>query len=198
MMADEECAPAEFAFQTRQDGDQEVEDDENLPDAAGYKRYLVQYASITESQLITFGRYHEINAIVMLCISHIAAKRGFSDSPIKRRLDVWLFDAAHEIPFLGDSRDKECPNSMWRTAHRFGEWAQFAVVALRLITCTTSEMDADRLFSVQRNVAGLRATRFGLPTMEARLREWASRPKEIQTNLEAMEESEDLDDSGTE
>jgi hypothetical protein len=54
MMADEKCVPAGLALQTRQDGDHKVEDDDDLSDAEGYKRYFIQFAWMTESQLIAF------------------------------------------------------------------------------------------------------------------------------------------------
>jgi hypothetical protein len=38
-------------------------------------------------------------------------------------------------------------------------------------TCWGCILDAEHILSMQRNIAGLHATRFGLPSMEARLRE---------------------------
>jgi hypothetical protein len=38
------------------------------------------------------------------------------------------------------------------------------------MSCGTSEADAERLFSLERNIAGLHGTRFSLPGMVARLR----------------------------
>jgi hypothetical protein len=55
-------------------------------------------------------------------------------------------------------------------AHRYDEWAEFAERALRLISCATSESDAERVLSMEKNVAGLHGTRFSFRTMEARLR----------------------------
>jgi hypothetical protein len=59
-------------------------------------------------------------------------------------------------------------------------------LVLQLVACGTSEADAERLLSMQSNIAGLHGTRFGLPSMEARLREWANRPTQVQVSLGAM------------
>jgi hypothetical protein len=68
-------------------------------------------------------------------------------------------------------------------------------LALRLVTCGTPEADAERLLSMQRNTAGLHGTRFGLPSMEARLREWSNRPTQVHVSLGAMGGGDELDDS---
>jgi hypothetical protein len=67
-------------------------------------------------------------------------------------------------------------------------------LALRFVTCGTSEAGAERFLSMQRNIAGLRGTRFGPPSMEARLREWANRQTQVQVNLGAMGGGDELDD----
>jgi hypothetical protein len=59
---------------------------------------------------------------------------------------------------------------MWRAVHRYQEWAEFADLALPLISCATSETDAERVWSMEQNVARLHGTRFSLPTTDARLR----------------------------
>jgi hypothetical protein len=68
-------------------------------------------------------------------------------------------------------------------------------LALQLVTCGTSEADVERLLSMQRDIAGLHKTRFGLPSMEACLREWANRPMKVQVNLGAMAGGDELDHS---
>jgi hypothetical protein len=68
-------------------------------------------------------------------------------------------------------------------------------LVLRLATCGTSEADAKYLLSMQYNIAGLHRTRFGLPSMEASLREWANRPTQVQVSLGAMGGGDELDDS---
>jgi hypothetical protein len=65
------------------------------------------------------------------------------------------------------------------------------------VTCGTSEADAERLFSMQRNIAGLHWTRFGLPSMEARLREWANRLTQVYVSLGEMGGGDELDNSDT-
>jgi hypothetical protein len=46
--------------------------------------------------------------------------------------------------------------------------------ALQMMTCGPSEADAERSLSMQRNIAGLHGTRFGLLLMDARLRKWVN------------------------
>jgi hypothetical protein len=75
---------------------------------------------------------------------------------------------------------------------------EVAELALPLITCETSEADAERIFSMQRHIAGLHGARFRLPLMEARLREWVSQPTWVRIATAAMGEGEELDDSDSE
>jgi hypothetical protein len=46
----------------------------------------------------------------------------------------------------------------------------FAELALRIVSCTTSESDAERILSMQKSVAGLHGTRFTIAGMTDRLR----------------------------
>jgi hypothetical protein len=64
------------------------------------------------------------------------------------------------------------------------------------VTGATSEADAERLFLMQRNISGLHGTRFGLPSMEARLRERVNPPTQVQVSVGAMGRGDELDDSG--
>jgi hypothetical protein len=84
---------------------------------------------------------------------------------------------------------------IWRAADRFEEWSALSELALRLVTCGTSEADAEGLLSMQRIIAGLHGTRFGLPSMETRLREWAHCPTQVQVSLGAMGGGNEPDDS---
>jgi hypothetical protein len=101
---------------------------------------------------------------------------------------------APEVPFLQHLDGSEEPNMIWRAVHRFEEWSTLSELALRLVTCGTSEIDAEHLLSMQRNIAGLHGTCFGLPSMEARLRDCASRPTPVQVSLGAMGGGDELDD----
>jgi hypothetical protein len=46
----------------------------------------------------------------------------------------------------------------------------FADLALRLVSCGVSEADAEGISSIQENISSLHGTRFGIRTMDARLR----------------------------
>jgi hypothetical protein len=74
------------------------------------------------------------------------------------------------------------------------EW-NLSKLALRLVTCGTAETDSERLLSMQRKIAGLHGTRFGRPSMEARLKEWSNRPMQVQVSLGAMGGGDELDKS---
>jgi hypothetical protein len=62
-------------------------------------------------------------------------------------------------------------------------------------TCWACVLDAERILSMQRNIAGLHAKRSRLPSLEARLREWAHRPTQVELTRGATGEENKLDDS---
>jgi hypothetical protein len=66
---------------------------------------------------------------------------------------------------------------------------------MRLVTCGTSEAGAEHLLSMQCNITGPHGTRFGLPSMEALLREWAGRPTQVHVSLGAMGGGNEFDGS---
>jgi hypothetical protein len=83
--------------------------------------------------------------------------------------DKWLFSHPDDIPFLFGRRSPTSVDDMWRIAHRHAGWEIMADLALRFISCGTSEADAERVLSMQRNIAGLHGTRFGIEGMRARM-----------------------------
>jgi hypothetical protein len=64
-------------------------------------------------------------------------------------------------------------------------------------TCWACIRDANRILSMQRNVALLHGKQFGLPSMEASLREWANCPTQVQLTRGAPGQGNQLDDSDT-
>jgi hypothetical protein len=82
---------------------------------------------------------------------------------------AWLFAPIQDVPFLQNPAALPSTDLIWCTGHRHEEWAEFTELALRLISCTTSESDTERVLSMEKNVAGLHGTRFAIRTMEARL-----------------------------
>jgi hypothetical protein len=126
---------------------------------------------------------NHIMIFMLLPLNTFAANLGLDESITIALVDRWLFSAASEAPFLQHLDRSEEPNMIWRVAHRFEEWSALSKLALQLVTCRTSEADAKRLLSMQRNIAGLHETRFGLPSMEPRLREWVNCPTQVQVNL---------------
>jgi hypothetical protein len=82
---------------------------------------------------------------------------------------------------------------MWRSAHRYKEWAGFAELAIRLVSCATSESDAERVLSMAKNIAGLHGTRFAIGPMEARLRAQVARFSPVRTAHDDHENAEGSD-----
>jgi hypothetical protein len=67
------------------------------------------------------------------------------------------------------------PSAVWQFLHRRYMWINGAAVD-----------GMANVHEMQHNIAGLHGTRFGLPSMEVRLREWANRPMRVQVSLGAM------------
>jgi hypothetical protein len=103
-------------------------------------------------------------------ISEFAVKLGQNSGEIGKIFDVWPFAPIDEVPFLQDLAPLEPLDSIWQSGHRYKEWAEFAELALRLVSCVTSESAAERVLSMAKNIAGLHRPRVAIGTMEARLR----------------------------
>jgi hypothetical protein len=148
--------------------------------------------------------YRDLYSLARESIRALAIKLHTEERVALIIFDNWLFSSAADVPFLRDRELLDSPNDFWRIAHRFLEWLPLSELALRLITCGTSEADAERILSMQRNVAGLHGTRFGLPSMEARLRELMARPsssdlvRSSEMTTGVLDEDHETDDSDTE
>jgi hypothetical protein len=105
------------------------------------------------------------------CIVQNAALLGFDGDRIRKCLEEWV--SGRDLPFVL----KANVNDMWRAAHRIDEWREFSEVALRFVTCATSEADVERLISVHRDMAGKKSTRLSHRTIQDRLQLRISRPR---------------------
>jgi hypothetical protein len=152
---------------------------------------LFPYTTLFRSDLMEYGTYHDFSVASTQCLRIFAANLGLDESSTIALFGRWRFSASAEVAFLQHLDGSEKPNMIWRAAHRFEEWSALSELALQLVICRTSETDAEHLLSMQRNIAGRHRTRFGLPSMEARLREWTNRPTQVQASLGGDE----LDDS---
>jgi hypothetical protein len=142
-----------------------------------------------------YNRYHDLYTVSTQYLRTFSANLGLDESGTIALFDRRLFSVAREVPFLQHLDGSEEPNVIWRAVHRFEKCSALFELALRLVTCGTSEADAKRLLSMKRNIARLHGTRSGLPSMEVRLREWANRPTQVQVSLGAMGGGDELDDS---
>lgn len=145
-------------------------DDERASGTPAYATYLVQFAEMPDGERMAFDPYRRVYEMAHARIGDLAARLGSNPEETLTLFDSWLFDSAQENRFVLDPSARESVNSMWRIAHRYEKWSTFADLALRLISCGTSEADAERVLSMQKNIASLHGTRFGISTMEARLR----------------------------
>jgi hypothetical protein len=137
---------------------------------------------------------HDLYAVATQYLRTFAANLGLDESSTISLFDRWLFSAAPEEQFLQHLDGSEGRNMIWGVAHRFEEWSA-PELAMRFVTCGTSEAGAERLPSMRRNIEGLHGTRFGLPSMEALLKEWTNRPTQVQVSLGAMGGGDELDNS---
>jgi hypothetical protein len=196
-MTDTEFAPsrAEGGFDPSGDAVSGTDDGEEVASHEDYNERLAYFVALAESDFMEYDLYYDPCAVTTQYLRTFVVNLGLDESSTIALFDRWLFSAAPEVPFLQYLDGSEEPNMIWRVAHRFEEWSALSELVLRLVTCGTSEADAERLLSVQRNITGLHGTRFGLPSMETRLREWADCPTQVQVSLGVMGEGGELDDS---
>jgi hypothetical protein len=197
LMTDTEFAPAgaEGDFDASGDAVDGTEDGEEVASHDDYHEHLAYFVAMAEPDLMEYDPYHDLYAVPTQYLRTFAANLGLDEPSTIALFDRWLFSAAPEVPFLQRLNGSEEPNMIWRAAHRFEEWSALSELALRIVTYGMSEADTERLLSMQCNIAGLHGTRFSLPSMEARLREWANRPTQVQVSLGAMGGRDELDDS---
>jgi hypothetical protein len=148
-----------------------TQDSEEVASHEDYNERFAYFVALAEPDLMEYDPYYDLYVVATQYLRTFAANLGFDKSSTIALLDRWVFSAAPEVPFLQHLDGSEEPNMIWRAAHRFEAWSAVSELALCLVTCGKSEADAERLFSMQHNIAGAHGTHFGLPSMEARLRE---------------------------
>jgi hypothetical protein len=135
-----------------------------------HKTLLAHFASLPDATRYGIDPYMVPYEKAAEWIESFSEKLGFDPETMKARFNDWLFNPPAEVPFLSDSAASLCVDEIWRVAHRYPVWSQFADLALRLVSCSTSESDAERILSLEKNIAALHGTRFSIPGMEARIR----------------------------
>jgi hypothetical protein len=148
------------------------EETEDRVHGKSYKDWLFHFAGMKDEDRLRFHPYSvdDMYEVGMKSIRNLACRMEVDASVMTGLFQLWLFGTDEEIPFLGDCFLHDSPNEMWRVAHRYKQWSVFADLALRFVSCGTSEADAERILSMQRNIAGLHGTRFGTQSMKSRIR----------------------------
>jgi hypothetical protein len=157
MLNDDECAAPTCGakFQVLEDDAEDTESTPEVVRAENYKTCLTQFASMADGDLLAFDPYHDMYPLASQCIRRTVSKAHLGRSQMIEQFDKWLFHSASHVSFMRDGNFIDDPNSNWQTAHRLEDWQSFSELALRFVTCGTFEADAERILSMQRNVAGL-------------------------------------------
>jgi hypothetical protein len=170
-----ECAPSVFSQRV---GGMKDMYGHSLSDAQNYTGYLREFAEMTEDERFDvkrtdiYGKIYDIAQERILQLADRVAQKLQYDAALpelKRRYDIWLFDPQTSVPFIGAPNPAVRAEQMWRMAHRHAGWEILADVALRIVSSGTSEADAERILSMERNIAGLHGTRFGIQGMRSRM-----------------------------
>jgi hypothetical protein len=148
----------------------QVDEAEDQPVAQSYREYLSFFHEMADDQRMAVDQVNGIYQTARPRIIELAGRLGLDPEHMGALYDLWLFGPPEEIPFALDEAAQGSVNSLWRIAHRYEKWTSFADLALRLVSSGVSEADAERILSMQKNIAGLHGTRFGRTTMEARIR----------------------------
>jgi hypothetical protein len=184
MIDEENCGRPAFGGPSGTIGDDSI--------SRSYDEWLDFFANMNLEDMMKYDPYEtdSLYEIAIESIEAISARLMLDKEAMKTMFRMWLFGDMKVVSFLNES--PESVNEMWRIAHRLKEWRNFAEVSLRFISCATSEADAERILSVERNIAGLCGTRFGIRSMEARLRGHLNSDEVL---MEKEEDSTDSDDS---
>jgi hypothetical protein len=179
MIDEEDCGRSAF------DRPEEIGD--SVP--GSYDEWLDFFANMSFEEMLQYDPYdtNSLYEIAVASIERLSDRMMVDKEMMKVMFRKWLFGDLKAVSFLNES--PESVDDMWRIAHRLKEWRDFADLSLRFISCGTSEADAERILSLERNIAGLCGTRFGIRSMEARLRGH----EHYEQVLVEQENSEDLD-----
>ena len=151
----------------------ETNEDENINDELLHRKYneiVDALMDLDMDQLLKYEASPNIyrTAYDTLCKYATLLRPGLNSIAIKELLDKFLFADPLEQGFkIYQDQD---PNTFWRNMHLLDEFKEFSLLALHFVTLATSEADAKRMLSLQKNVMGLHMTNVGSDCLEARLR----------------------------
>jgi hypothetical protein len=166
------CVPSVFGQRIGGIGDM------SYSDAQNYREHLREFAQMREDDRFDVEKndiyakiYDRAQERILQLADQVAQKHNYDSAlpEMKKMYDTWLFGHPKEVPFLGSANPVVCANEMWRIAHRHAGWEILSDIALRFISSGTSEADAERVLSMERNIAGLHGTRFGIQGMRSRM-----------------------------
>jgi hypothetical protein len=124
-------------------------------------------------QMLRQPLYSDLVAKADRCVGSLAEKLGMS--PIQSiqcfHHCIEMTDEALRFPLLRD----RAPDAIWRHAHQYHDWPDFADIALRSVTLGTSEADVERIISTEPDTASLKGTQYSHETLPSRLKLWISR-----------------------
>jgi hypothetical protein len=130
--------------------------------ATTYNQWLADYANMSEDERFSHNPYDRTYECAFGYIEGFAQKLGIDPGCAIRQFNTWPFEDPLEIPWLSHAKDTPCVNRMWREAHRWKDWNDFSDLALRLVSCATSESDAERVLSLEKDIIGYHGTQFRL------------------------------------
>jgi hypothetical protein len=103
-----------------------------------------------EEERLEFNPYHSTWEIDRNRIAELARRLELNPEMMIILDDQWLFDPARNTRFVLDQSARELVNSLWCVTHRYDGWTVFADLALRLVSCRVSVVDAERVLSMQK------------------------------------------------
>jgi hypothetical protein len=109
-----------------------------------FNEYLAGFATMAEEQRLSCDPYQAPYEHAERRISELAVKVGVDSVRIGTIFSVGLCAPIQDVPFLQSPASLPSADLIWHAAHRYEEWAEFADLALRLISCATSKSDAER------------------------------------------------------
>jgi hypothetical protein len=138
--------------------------------AETFNEHLAGFATMAEEQRLSCDPDQTLYEHAERRISELPVKPGVDLVRIGTLFSVELFAPIWDVPVLQNSASLPSGDLIWPAGHRYEECAEFADLVLQLISCATSESDAERVLSMEKNVTGLHGTRFSIRTIEARFR----------------------------
>lgn len=135
-----------------------------------YKKDLNSLRTLDIEKLLDIDIFGDIVRIAENELSRMSKELGFDPEIIRKQFHTWLFEQTDELPFKDSLLNNTNANDLWRAAHSYNDWKNFSTVAVRYVSCGTSEAEVERLISTHKRIINGCMTNIGFDTLEARLR----------------------------